>query len=178
MRESKKVITIPNLLSLFRLFMLSFIIYFVAIEKNKIAFVIFLFAFLSDAVDGYIARKFEQVSLLGKILDPAVDKISVNAIAFLLAYKERIPWYAVITIFSRDLIIVVCALILMFTKIRLIPTSNNIGRATGVAFAVLLGAGILNYQGIIRIMNYAVIALIILSLYSYGRFFVEKFFRK
>ncbi len=178
MKESKKILTVPNFLSMLRFIMLPFIIYLITTERNRTAFVLFIVAFLTDAVDGYIARKFEQTSILGKILDPVVDKISVNAIAFVLAYKQRIPLYAALIIFSRDFLIVVCALILMLTKIRLIPVSNDIGRITGVAFSILLGAGILNFRGVVEIVNYIVIILVILSLYSYGKFFIKKVFEK
>ncbi|MBQ2092705.1 MAG: CDP-alcohol phosphatidyltransferase family protein, partial [Clostridia bacterium] len=72
--------TIPNLLSLIRIILVPFFVYFFVTKRYLIAVIIILISGLSDAFDGKIARHFNQISKLGKLLDPAADKLTQIAI--------------------------------------------------------------------------------------------------
>ncbi len=99
--------TIPNLLSAAR--MILSIVFFVLVERQDFAAatVLFLLAATTDWVDGWYARRFNQVSRLGRILDPLVDKVLVcGAFIFLAARPGTsiLPWMAVVVV-VRELVV-------------------------------------------------------------------------
>ncbi len=99
--------TVPNLLSAAR--MVLSIVFFVLIEREDFAAatVLFLLAATTDWVDGWYARRFNQVSRLGRILDPLVDKVLVcGAFMFLAARPGTsiLPWMAVVVV-VRELVV-------------------------------------------------------------------------
>ena len=99
--------TIPNILSLGRLASTGFILWAIDTARWETAIVIFLLAAISDWVDGYIARRFQQSTVLGRQLDPLVDKITVIAVLIHLAAINTSgvrPWM-VSLILARELII-------------------------------------------------------------------------
>ena len=96
-----KIITIPNILSLFRFCLIPVIIWiYLGLENYILAGFMILFSGFTDIVDGYIARKFDMISDVGKVLDPIADKSTQGVVVLLLATKF-------------PLIIVVAALILI-----------------------------------------------------------------
>lgn len=92
----KEVLTIPNLLSLFRLLLIPvyMVIYLKAQETKDyiIAGVILAFSCLTDMIDGKIARKFNLITTLGKFLDPLADKITQFTLILCLAIRYPVLW--------------------------------------------------------------------------------------
>ncbi len=80
----KGCLTVPNLLSVIRIILVPFFAYFYMNGKVAISIVILVLSGLSDFFDGKIARKFNQISELGKLLDPVADKITQITLALLL----------------------------------------------------------------------------------------------
>ena len=103
---SDRVLTVPNLLSLARLVLA--IVFFVAVERGPpvAAFWLFAVAASTDRVDGWYARRFNQVSRLGRIFDPLVDKVIVCGAYVLLAAAGTAiaPWMAVV-VTVRELVV-------------------------------------------------------------------------
>jgi CDP-diacylglycerol--glycerol-3-phosphate 3-phosphatidyltransferase len=103
-----RVWTVPNIISTARLFLA--LVLFVAIERElcQPALVLFLVAASTDWVDGWWARRFGQVSRLGRILDPLVDKVIVCGAFILLAARDGssaiLPWMAVVVV-VRELVV-------------------------------------------------------------------------
>jgi CDP-diacylglycerol--glycerol-3-phosphate 3-phosphatidyltransferase len=103
-----RVWTVPNIISTARLFLA--VVLFVAIERElcQPALVLFLVAASTDWVDGWWARRFGQVSRLGRILDPLVDKVIVCGAFILLAARDGssaiLPWMAVVVV-VRELVV-------------------------------------------------------------------------
>ena len=125
----RNVLLIPNLLSLSRILILPFLIYYLSL-KNSIfwySLILFLLVILSDILDGLIARFLNQENSLGKILDPIADKIVTFALGFSLVLYKNFPlWYLIILIF-RDIIIVIGGLWIYKIK-KIIPTSSLLGK--------------------------------------------------
>lgn len=98
----KEVLTIPNLLSLFRLLLIPvyMVIYLKAHETKDyiISGVILALSCLTDMIDGKIARKFNMITTLGKFLDPLADKITQFTLILCLAIKHPVLW-AVLALF-------------------------------------------------------------------------------
>lgn len=99
--------TIPNILSLARLGMMAAILWAIDTSRWDVAIVLFVIAALTDWFDGWIARKFDQATVLGRQLDPLVDKIVVIAVLVHLAALPGSgvrPWM-VSLVLTRELVI-------------------------------------------------------------------------
>ncbi len=98
--------TKANIITLLRILLVPiFIVILLTEMENKeiIAFVVFLFAAISDAFDGYIARKFDQVTDLGKFLDPIADKLLISAALIALVSIGEIETWAAVIIILREI---------------------------------------------------------------------------
>ena len=107
MSQGKKnqIFTIPNLLSLLRLIMVPFILYFYIEQQNyPVAVVLVVLSGVTDLMDGYIARHFNQISELGKILDPIADKLTQLAL-FLCLLRYRLIWVLIAVSVLRELVV-------------------------------------------------------------------------
>ena len=112
---------------------------FLAIGAYAVALPIFLVAALTDFADGYIARRFKQVSKLGATLDPIADKLSMLTATVLLAWQGLLPLWLAIAMVGRDVIIVAGALAYRaaFGHLEVAPTWLSKAN-TLVEFALLL----------------------------------------
>ena len=91
--EKKQILTIPNLLSLFRLLLIPLIVWlYVTEEASYGALGVVMLSGLTDIADGFIARRFNMISDLGKMLDPMADKLTQAALFICLASKYRLMW--------------------------------------------------------------------------------------
>lgn len=98
--------TKANIITLLRILLVPiFIVVLLTEMENKeiIAFIVFLFAAISDAFDGYIARKFDQVTDLGKFLDPIADKLLISAALVALVSLGEIETWAAAVIILREI---------------------------------------------------------------------------
>lgn len=133
---------LANKISIFRILLVPFFIasllYYSETNENLrfIALFIFLLATLTDGVDGFIARKMNQITELGIVLDPLADKILIiSAFVSLSAIKDlpaslRIPAWAALAVISRDIIIVLGSLIIYFIKGKLAIKPSYTGKIT------------------------------------------------
>ncbi|MBW2142856.1 MAG: CDP-alcohol phosphatidyltransferase family protein [Deltaproteobacteria bacterium] len=108
--------TIPNLITILRIILTPIFIIFLLNDAYLPALILFVVAGISDAVDGLIARLFNQKSKLGAFLDPLADKILlVSAFVVLSAKNDVYAWLAVVVI-SRDFLILLGVLILFLNS--------------------------------------------------------------
>jgi cardiolipin synthase len=99
-----RVFTIPNLLSFLRLALLPLFLWLVlGPEKDGLAVLVLVFSGFSDYADGYLARKLDQTSRLGAILDPVADRLYILATVIGLGLREIIPVWLVLILPARDL---------------------------------------------------------------------------
>ncbi|MBW1920725.1 MAG: CDP-diacylglycerol--glycerol-3-phosphate 3-phosphatidyltransferase [Deltaproteobacteria bacterium] len=106
---TRKDFNIPNLLSAFRAILLPFFIYMIlqpSQSSRMIAFAVFAFASFTDLFDGYLARRLDQETELGKFLDPLADKCLVlGAFITFIFLSEQIQVWMVLCILARDIVI-------------------------------------------------------------------------
>lgn len=102
---SDRVITVPNLLSMLRLLLVPVFLWLILIDQNLLAFSVLAFSSFTDWLDGYLARKLNQMSRLGQLLDPAADRLFILASLFGLALTDKVPWWLVIAVVARDLML-------------------------------------------------------------------------
>jgi CDP-diacylglycerol--glycerol-3-phosphate 3-phosphatidyltransferase len=111
----RKIITLPNLLSFARIILTPvFVLLFFGDVKNQIlAILIFTIAALTDAYDGYFARKNQIITKFGTFIDPLADKVLVLSTFSIFAYIQTIGWWVVIILALRDLIVTQLRIILL-----------------------------------------------------------------
>lgn len=105
------MINLPNLITLARLFASPFAVYLILNADWPPAFWVFVLAGVSDAVDGFIARRFDARTLIGGYLDPLADKALLVSVFVVLGYMGQLPGWLVILVVFRDVLIVGGALL-------------------------------------------------------------------
>lgn len=145
---------ISNLLSLFRIILVPPIVYFIIIKRVKIALVIAIFAMLSDSFDGYLARKLNQTSDLGRIIDPVADKLLIGGIfiSLLISQRQYMPpiWAIMFIIFRDVLVLIGNSYLVLHTKT--IISSGVLSKWATVFTCVTIGTYILaEYLGFLQI---------------------------
>ncbi len=113
--NSKKIFTVPNILSVIRIILVPIIvwIYFDKnIEENYlIAFLLVILSALTDVCDGIIARKFNLITDIGKILDPIADKLTQFAVVCCIAYSNQMMRVVAVVIFAKEILMLIGAVI-------------------------------------------------------------------
>jgi cardiolipin synthase len=109
---SSRVFTVPNVLSFFRLALIPVFLYFLLDGQYVWALIILVISSATDFLDGYIARRFHQVSRLGQLLDPAADRLYIFATLLGLAWRELVPWWLVAVIIGRDVFLLCIGVVL------------------------------------------------------------------
>ncbi|ACF01961.1 CDP-diacylglycerol--glycerol-3-phosphate 3-phosphatidyltransferase [Rhodopseudomonas palustris] len=99
-------VSIPNIITLCRILLVPVIVWAIASNEMEIAFAVFVVAGVSDAVDGFLAKRFNMSSELGALLDPLADKALLVSIYVSLGIWGAIPRWLVILVVSRDIMIV------------------------------------------------------------------------
>lgn len=102
MTDQSRILTVPNAISVGRLLLVPFFAVLVAQGRDLEAFAVLVLAGLSDWADGLIARRFNQISALGRALDPAADRLFIAAALIGLALRDVVPWWFVAVIGLRE----------------------------------------------------------------------------
>jgi cardiolipin synthase len=138
-------LSIPNIITLGRILLVPFIVWAIASNQLEIAFAIFIIAGVSDAVDGFLAKRFNMSSELGALLDPVADKALLVSIYMALGIWGAIPRWIVILVVSRD-IMIVGAVIVSWLFGKPIPMKplmvSKLNTVAQVAFAALVLASL------------------------------------
>jgi len=113
-------LSIPNLITLGRILLVPVVVWAIAAGEMRIAFILFLTAGISDAVDGFLAKRFGMTTELGAYLDPLADKAMLVSIYVALGITEAVPRWLVILVVSRD-IMIVSAVILSWLVDKPVP---------------------------------------------------------
>ena len=164
---------VPNTLTVLRVIMIPFFVLFMlgditSVDKY-IALGIFIAASLTDTLDGYLARKNNQVTNFGKFMDPLADKLLVCAAMICLMDLDRLPSWIVIIIISREFII---------SGFRLIAAENGIviaanywGKFKTVSQMIMIILLLIDLGGVFDILEQIFIwlslALTVISLITY-----------
>lgn len=112
---SNRIFTAANVLSFVRLLALPFIYLDLVrgAETHWRAFVLLVVFVWTDWVDGYVARRFDQITKLGKLLDPIADRLLVIVVGFGMVHADLIPLWVVLVLLARDLFVLVGGIVLV-----------------------------------------------------------------
>jgi cardiolipin synthase len=137
-------VSIPNLITLGRILLVPVVVWAIASGEMLIAFGLFVVAGVSDAVDGFVAKRFNMTSELGAYLDPLADKALIVSIYVALGIAGTIPRWLVILVVSRDIMIIGAVMLswLMGSPVKVKPLLvSKLNTAAQIVFAcVVLGA--------------------------------------
>lgn len=138
----KEIFTIPNLLSLFRLALIPlYVVIYLNARSNTdyyLAAAILAVSCLTDLIDGQIARRFNMISTIGKVLDPLADKVTQFTMVICLSIKYPILWFLVILIFIKEIFQLIAGL-LRLRKGKMLKGAQITGKVcTAVLFISLI----------------------------------------
>lgn len=100
---SSRVLTVPNAISLFRLLLVPVFAVAIVAQQDVWALVVLVVSGVTDWLDGLLARRLDQVTRLGQVLDPLADRLFIFVTLFGLAWREIIPVWLVAVVVARDL---------------------------------------------------------------------------
>ncbi|MFA5012884.1 MAG: CDP-alcohol phosphatidyltransferase family protein [Ignavibacteria bacterium] len=178
---NKEFFYISNQISLLRIILVIPVIYFLINQNHNntnIIAALLIAMYISDLLDGYLARKLNQVSELGKIIDPLADKIAVVSIAIILFFQGRLETWFFIVVVARDVLILVFGLYLK-SKSKIVLMSNYPGKLAVFSIGIIVLLAVFNYENFellkkaISYLYYISVFLIIYSLYLYFRRFYK-----
>ena len=166
-------LNIPNLITLGRIMLVPVVVWAIAAGAMWLAFVLFVAAGISDAVDGYLAKRFNMTTELGAYLDPLADKALIVSIYLTLGINGDIPRWLVIMVVSRDIMIVSGVILswLLGNPLKMKPLLvSKLNTVAQILFACVvlgsLGFGIEARQLELILMGF-VAALTLLSVAAY-----------
>jgi cardiolipin synthase len=131
-----RIWTIPNLISAARLLLVPAFVWAFLAGQNVLGVVFLVTIGSTDWVDGYVARRFDQVSNLGKLLDPLADRISIVAVLVVFTVRGVLPILLAGILLLRDLLVAVAFPILEAKGMERIPV-NKTGKAA--TFSIFVG---------------------------------------
>ena len=138
----------------------------------KVSLIIFIVASITDALDGYLARKLNWQSELGKILDPVADKLLLSGAIFVLWLSDLIPFYVFFILIARDVIILLGAAFQMTLTDSKAPYPNFLGKFTTIMLIVYivvkLLVGFLNQESNLVILEIFITSIATISLAVYA----------
>ncbi len=175
----KKIFTIPNIISLFRLLLIPMFVFFYFKDdvENHFwgAIFIVLLSGISDVVDGFIARNFNMVSDFGKILDPIADKMTQAVVILCLAINHTvlIPMFAVL--FLKESLTMFAAIHLLSSGTKPISSKWWGKLTTVVIFITMVYTVIMDMYTVPNFVLYILILMsiicMVLSMGNYGKMF-------
>ncbi len=109
---SSRVLTVPNLLSFFRLLLVPVFLAAIILGQDFFALLVLVVSSVTDFFDGYLARRLDQVTRLGQVLDPAADRLYIFVALIGLVISQVIPWWLLAAVVARDVMLAVLAIVL------------------------------------------------------------------
>ncbi len=168
--------TIPNIITVFRLFLVPIVIVMILQEEWGWAFALFAIAGISDGLDGYIARRFDMRSEFGAVIDPLADKALLVSIYITLAIVEVIPSWLAIIVVSRDIMIVMAFMVswMMAQPMAVKPLFvSKVNTALQIAFAAFVLGGLAFAFDLGWFIDLFTILIVLLTIITAGAYLVR-----
>lgn len=139
---------LPNTLSLLRIALVAPAVWSLQAQRFRTALALIVLAAVTDALDGFLARRFQWGSRVGSILDPVADKLMLVSVFLALGWLGHLPLWLAVLVVARDALIVAGALAyhLLIEEVRMDPTVA--GKATTAVQLALLGSVVAHLAGL------------------------------
>jgi cardiolipin synthase len=169
-------VSIPNIITIGRILLVPVVIWAIAAHEFRLAFIVFVVAGVSDAVDGFIAKRFNMTSDLGAHLDPLADKALLVSIYVALAITGHLPLWLVILVVFRD-ILIIGAVVLSWFMEKPVAIAPLIVSKLNTTAQIVLAALVLASLGIgfeaAQAINVLIVITAGLTLASAGAYMVD-----
>jgi cardiolipin synthase len=167
----------PNILAIFRILLLPFIFHFLAQDTYSgfvVAMILIVLAVASDVLDGYAARKLNQITDLGRILDPLADKLGLGLFVIFIIIHRGFPIWAAVLLFLKDLLTLVAAL-LMAKKKGFVLMSNNWGKLNSWIWVFTVVIYIARIHPLQHLFLILATAAVVICIIQYLRLFFSQY---
>lgn len=172
---------IPNILTIIRFILIPFIFISVVSRHYLIGIIIFTMSAITDILDGFIARKYNYITDIGKLIDPLADKFTQVALLLALTILQLLPWWILAIVFVKECVMVISASVL-YSKKDVVVYSKWYGKLATVLFYLAIICSLIinqfNIETTFKIdlyLYYLAILATIFSLIMYGiKFKVKK----
>lgn len=167
--------SIPNFITVGRIILVPVVFWLLLNGEMKLAFFTFVAAGISDAVDGFLAKRFHWSTELGAYLDPLADKLLIVCIFIALGVRGDLPSWLVIAVVSRDVLIVAAVMLswLLDNPVRIAPfvvsKANTFAQILLAATVLADDAFVLGLSGVRQLLVWATATLTFASLATYLR---------
>ncbi len=169
---------IPNSLTILRILLIPVYIGFLTYGSYGFALLTLLVAGLTDAVDGYLARKLNQRTRLGTLLDPLADKLLLTSSFISLAMLHLVPSWLVILVVSRDLILLLGTVVAHVTSTPINVTPTFLGKGTTLfQLSYVLLIVLLTWRGLDRAILNPLVVLMVGFTFSSGLHYLYRGYR-
>jgi cardiolipin synthase len=150
---------IPNLLTLVRVAACPILVLLLHERNYELALYLFIAAGITDGLDGYIAKKFDCVTSFGAVLDPIADKLLIASAYIMLAILGDIPFWLLIAVMFRDLVIIVGYLILVVMGHDVPMRPTYMSKINTFMQISLMGAVLVEKSGLLEISPLVVVLI-------------------
>jgi cardiolipin synthase len=168
--------SLPNLITIGRILLVPLTIWLIVTSQFEVAFVTFVAAGVSDAVDGLIAKRYGMITELGTYLDPIADKALLVSIYVSLGLQDHLPAWLVILVASRD-VLIVGGVVLAWVVDRPMLLQPRIVSKVNTAGQILLAGGVLLLLGMempgSRVIDLGIWAVALLTVASGAVYLVD-----
>ena len=164
--KQDRIINVPNALTLVRILLLPVVVWRFVLGDTTGALIVYMTAMLTDALDGIIARKTNQITALGKLLDPIADKLCLVTLLGLFVSAGEIPlWVLAIILFKEAMMVIGGGVAL---KHGIVVYALPIGKITTVTFVLSMLARFLSMPSLADILLWISVALSMVALVWYA----------
>ncbi len=165
---------IPNILTIIRFILIPFIFISVITGHFLTALIIFTISAITDILDGYIARKYNYITDIGKLIDPLADKLTQIALLLALSILKILPWWILAIVFLKECVMIISASIL-YKKKDVVVYSKWYGKLATTLFYLAIVCSLIINQFNLQLpfkvdlyLYYLAILATIFSLIMYG----------
>ena len=127
---------LPNVLTMLRMALIPVFVVFYVVGWEKLALLIFLLASATDWLDGYLARKHQQITAFGKLMDPLADKLMVCTALICQGVRGVFPWPAILIVMTKELVMIVGGTYMLSHGI--VVYAHYLGKAAQFSFIIAL----------------------------------------
>lgn len=168
-----RALNIPNLLTVLRIGLLPAIVWRFRMGDRLGALLIYLAAMFTDVADGYIARRTNQISSLGKLLDPIADKLCLVTLLFLFAAEGQIPTWMFHVVVAKEVAFILCSAVALWFGI--VVSALPVGKVTTLSFVLSTVARFLLLHTLADVLLMISLLFSCVSVIWYGVVLVRKF---
>lgn len=172
---------IPNILTIIRFILIPFIFTSVVNEDFLATIVIFTISAITDMLDGYIARKYNYITDIGKLIDPLADKLTQMSLLLSLAILKILPWWIFAIVFIKECVMIIAAS-LMYKKDDVVVYSKWYGKLATVLFYLAIISSLLinqfHFEISLRVDLYLYYLAILATIFSLIMYAIQFKFKK